>query len=205
MPASNQHQFVYLEEERALVGATRSLAGVLGRRVTRKLDDELLQFASHYGVPIGPELVADGYRVSFADVRAELETFQDFEQRWRNVVAAAKRKRRLDTAITTTELDRERLASDMVRYLDERRVRVMFEASIEHVGLVTRITSGAPITAAVFRLAMGWASGGSERQLAPRQCATPGCPEVFAPSRRDQQYHSATCRKRATRARKVGS
>lgn len=201
LPVSEQHRFVYLDEEKGLVQAVRQLSRVLGNRVTTQAGERLVQFAGLYGFPVEPEWLPHEYRVSFAAVREELSAFQGFERRWAHVVRQAARKRRPNTAASATAIERERLATDVSKFLDERRVRVIFEAHPDHAGLTLRLFAGAPVTAAVLRIAHQWVSGGTEHGLGMRQCAAPGCPEWFSPKRRNGLYHSDTCRQRAKRAR----
>jgi len=205
VPASEQHRWIYLDEERSLVPAVRRLARVLGPRVTKGADDEVVSFAGVYGVPAEPEQVRGRYRVSLATIREELSTFQSFERRWDKVVRESSNSRRADTAAKDTAPTRNDLAVDMSRYLNESRVRVMFESNVDHAGLTPRLFAGPPVTAAVLRVAMQWGSGGSEVRLGPKQCESPGCMEWFAPQRKDAKFHSEACRQRACRARKVGS
>lgn len=192
--------FTYLDEALYLVSETRKLAAVLGRTVTAAYPQALIAFAEKYGWPVAPPRAPADYRLPLDLIRSDLKAFQSFDDRWREIVATAARKRRADVKASSTQGDREQLAVDVARYLGERGVGVMFEASPVHLGLTPRIRSGGPITSAVLRLAFGWSSGGSDR-VAPRKCAAPDCSEWFTPTRRDAQYHSATCRKRASRAR----
>jgi hypothetical protein len=196
---SDRYHFVYLEEERYLVSDTRKLAQHLAQTVATGYPAELVAYSAKYGWPVAP--VVPGYKLRLDVIHRELKEFQSFDDRWRAIVATAGRKRRLDTATAATQADREQLASDVVKYLSERGVGVMFEASGSHVGLTLRIRSGGPITTAVLRLAFGWSAGGSDR-LPPIRCAAPGCVHLITDRhRRDQVYCSSTCRQRARRAR----
>jgi len=199
---------VFLDEHRSLLADVRQLAAVAGRTYTTRAEEELLRFATLYGFPMKPEWADGGYRLSLGAVREELKTFQQFEGRWNSVQAKASTRRRDATRADVTARERTRLAADVSRYLDERNVRIVFEARVDRPWLTPRIFSGGPITTAVMRLAGSWESGISNGQREPWACRTPACPNVFVPTRSNNVFcaecRAPAARKRRSRARRAG-
>ena len=194
MPASDNHKFVYIDEERSLLADVKDLAGRAGRRFTRGAEDAVLTFARHYGFPAMPDATMSGYRLSLATIREELLLFGNFERLQEKVRNEVARHTGDGSVSVETRRNGVRLGEEVARYLDNHGVRVVFEIS-ESLSLTPRIFSGPPITSAVGRLVISWES---DSGLAPRLCAC-GCGQVFTPRRTDQECINAAHRKRRSR------